>query len=319
MRLVHALAAVVFLLAVTLAPRAAHAHGMRTAYIELREGDGSRVHVEVRSGSTYGGVRVVMPDGCTRDGAGETWTCARPLRGSTVRVEGLGGTVGDAVVVAVLRDGASPSALVRPGSAAWTVPDRPALGDALARYARAGFFHVLAGADHLLFLAALVVALRRFRAVVVAETAFTISHSISFSASALGWIHVPSAAAEAAIALSLVLVALDAGRGRSASMSPAGGARAALVFGAVHGLGFAGGLEELGVPREAASSALAGFALGVEAAQVLFLLCCFALIAIAARLSLRRKVTLATAYAVGVTGCFWLFERALPIVHRAIF
>jgi len=314
MRPLSAVLAILAFVLTTLASIDASAHGMRTAYVELRE-VGSRVHVQVRTGASYGAVRVVMPDGCTKESAADTWSCARPLRGSTIRIEGLGGTIGDAVVVAVLRDGSSPSARTRPGAASWTIPEQGGPGDALARYARAGFFHVLAGADHLLFLAVLVVALRRFRAVVVAETAFTLSHSIAFTASALGWIHVPSAAAEAAIALSLVLVALDAGR---RPMSPHGGARAALVFGAVHGLGFAGGLEELGVPREAAMPALIGFAAGVELAQVLFLLGCFALMAIATRLSLRRGVTIATAYAVGATGVLWLLERALPIVQRAI-
>ncbi|HSO39272.1 MAG TPA: HupE/UreJ family protein, partial [Labilithrix sp.] len=308
--------AVVVFLGATLASGDAAAHGMRTAYVELREDADSRVHVQVRTGAAYGRVRVVMPDDCTQEGATDTWSCRRPLRGSTVRIEGLGGTVGDAVVVAVLRDGSSPSALTRPGAASWTIPDRTGLGDGLVRYARAGFFHVLAGADHLLFLAVLVVALRRFRAVVVAETAFTLSHSLSFTASALGLIHVPTAAAEAAIALSLILVALDAGR---RPMTPHAGARAALVFGAVHGLGFAGGLQELGVPREAATSALIGFAAGVELAQVVFLLGCFAVMAIVTRLSLRRRATLATAYAVGATGFLWLLERALPIVQRAIF
>jgi hypothetical protein len=183
---------------------------------------------------------------------------------------------------------------------------------ALARYARAGFFHVLAGADHLLFLAALVVALRRWRAVLLAETAFTFSHSIAFAATALGWIHVPAAAAEAAIALSLVLVALDAGRRR---ISAAAGARAALVFGAVHGLGFAGGLTELGVPRTAAGSALLGFAAGVEIAQVLFLAACFAVVAIAARFALARRLGVVTSHVVGVSGFFWLLERTLPLLR----
>ena len=67
------------------------------------------------------------------------------------------------------------------------------------------------------------------------------------TAAALGWIHVPAAAAEAAIALSLVLVAIDVGR---RDVSARAGATTAFVFGAVHGLGFAGGLQELGVARD---------------------------------------------------------------------
>lgn len=287
----------------------ASAHGMRTAYVELREVASDRVDVTVRSGASYGGVRVVMPAGCSATGGGgetTSWTCKAPLRGSEIRVEGLGGLVGEAVVVAVPRGAAPLSALVRPGAPAWTIPEESSLGPLLVRYARAGFLHVLGGADHLLFLAALVVAIRRLRAVVLAETAFTISHSIALTATTLGWIHVPAAVAEAGIAASLVLVAIDLGR---RPMAPWAGARTALVFGAVHGLGFAGGLEELGVPRNAIVPALGGFAAGIEIAQVAFLLACFALTHVARRMAFERRLTTATAYAVGVTGCFWLFDR----------
>ncbi|MBS2018836.1 MAG: HupE/UreJ family protein [Deltaproteobacteria bacterium] len=287
----------------------AGAHGMRTAYIELRERAEGRIDVTVRAGSTYGTVRVSMPAGCTADGGhGEitTWSCRGPLRGSELRVEGLGGVVAEAVVVAIPSDGATISALVRPGASSWVVPEASSLAPLVARYGRAGFLHVLGGADHLLFLAALVVAIRRFRAVVLAETAFTLSHSIALAATTLGFIHVPAAVAEAAIALSLVLVAIDLGR---RPLAPWAGARTALVFGAVHGLGFAGGLEELGVPRDAIAPALGGFAMGIEVAQVAFLLVCFALTALAKRVALEGRLAVATAYAVGVTGCFWLFDR----------
>ncbi|MFO0735493.1 MAG: HupE/UreJ family protein [Labilithrix sp.] len=281
------LAMAALLLGLLATPRAS-AHGMRTGYVEIHEtASGARVT------RATGEVHVVLPPG--------------PLAGATISVEGLGGVVSEAVVDVTLADGTHESQLLRAGHASWTIPPRPAPLDALLRYARAGFVHVLCGADHLLFLAALVVALRRFRAVVLAETAFTLSHSIAFTATALGWLHVPTAAAEAAIALSLVLVALDVGRKPVPAMA---GARAALVFGAVHGLGFAGGLEELGVPRRAVGPALAGFAAGVEVAQVLFLLVCFALFAVA-----KRPLRTLTTYAVGVAGTFWLIERTVPLLH----
>lgn len=296
-----------FVLAVSLIAPSARAHGMRTAYVELREID-HRVLVQVRSGATFGGIRVVAPDGCVQDA--DNWTCTRPLRGATVKVDGLGGVVADAVVVAIPRDGETFTQLLRPGAAEWTVPNEASVIPTVIRFVRAGFFHVLAGADHLLFLAALVVALRRFRAVLVAETAFTLSHSIAFTATSLGWIQLPSAATEAAIALSLVLLALDVAR----RPMPAGaGARMALFFGAVHGLGFAGGLAELGVPREAALPALVGFAGGVEIAQVAFLLVVFAVWRIGVRFAVHRFVRAATTYAVGITGTFWLLDRAVPI------
>lgn len=305
-------AALTLLLAVALAPPS-WAHAMRTAYVDVVEGAGGRVAVKVSSGATYGDLRLVMPTGCSAPARGAaTWTCDGPLAGRTLRLDGLGGVTSDAVVSVTFADGSSTSQLLRPGSSSWTIPDRPTATEALCRYARAGFFHVLAGADHLLFLVALVALLRRFRAVLLAETAFTVSHSVAFAATSLGVVHVPQAAAEAAIALSLVLVALGVGRDR---VRPAQGAAAAFVFGAVHGLGFAGGLTELGVPRGAVAPAIAGFAAGVEVAQVAFLLGCFALFSLAARFAMGRRVATVTAYVVGVTGCFWLVERVLPLVR----
>ncbi|MBL8606490.1 MAG: HupE/UreJ family protein [Myxococcales bacterium] len=288
-------------------------HAMRTAYVDVVERGDGRVAVKVTSGATYGDLRLVMPEGCTAPARGAaTWTCDRPLAGRALRVDGLGGVTSDAVVSVTFADGASASQLLRPGSSSWTVPDRPSATEALGRYARAGFFHVLAGLDHLLFLVALVALLRRFRSVLLAETAFTVSHSVAFAATALGVVHVPQAAAEAAIALSLVLVALGVGKER---VRPARGAIAAFVFGAVHGLGFAGGLTELGVPRGAVAPAIAGFAVGVEVAQVAFLLVCFALFALASRVAMARRLATVTAYVVGVTGFFWLVERVLPLVR----
>lgn len=296
----------------------ADAHGMRTAYVELRERRDStdKVDVILRTGASYGSIRVVMPEGCTPH-APAVYTCARPLAGSTVRIEGLGPIVADAVVIASLRDGTSVSTLVRPNNASFVLPaPRTSESSALLffRYIRAGFFHVLAGADHLLFLAALVVALRRFRAVVLAESAFTVSHSLAFSAAALGAIHVPARVAEAAIALSLVLIAIDLHRTRR-TMNASAGARTAFVFGAVHGLGFAGGLQELGVPREAILPALIGFAGGVELAQIVFLIACFSMLGIARRIhtSSHRTITNLTGFAVGVTGVFWLIDRSLTL------
>jgi hypothetical protein len=170
--------------------------------------------------------------------------------------------------------------------------------------------HIATGADHLLFLALLVLVLRRVRAVLLAETAFTVSHSLAFSATALGWIHVRPAPVEACIALSLVLLALDVrGDGATPTRSAWRGAATALVFGLVHGLGFAGGLREAGLPDAHAAVALLGFGLGIEVGQVVFLGVVLALVAAASRTrSFARLVGVATVSAGGLA-MSWLVER----------
>jgi hypothetical protein len=118
-------------------------------------------------------------------------------------------------------------------------------------------------------------------------------------------------AAEACIAVSLVLVALDVGRPeRAVRDAPWKTAGLAFAFGLVHGLGFAGGLAEIGLPSTAIPAALAGFASGVEIGQVVFLAIAVSAMGLVGRAPrLARAVVLAGAYAVGGVGCFWLFER----------
>ena len=60
----------------------------------------------------------------------------------------------------------------------------PRWHQAALRFVEAGFFHILDGTDHLLFLLCLVIPFRRFRALVLIVTAFTVAHSITLIASA---------------------------------------------------------------------------------------------------------------------------------------
>ena len=55
---------------------------------------------------------------------------------------------------------------------------------AARRFVELGFFHILDGIDHLLFLLCLVIPLRQFRSLVVVVTSFTVAHSITLIASA---------------------------------------------------------------------------------------------------------------------------------------
>jgi hypothetical protein len=162
----------------------------------------------------------------------------------------------------------------------------------------------------LLFLLALVLWVRRWKLVLLAESAFTLSHSVSFSVTALDLVRVSAPAAEACIALSLVLLADELAREDDPAAERSLVWRApllSLVFGLVHGLGFAGGLRQMGVPSGAVATALIGFGVGVELGQILFLL----LITAISSLFVKRERWLRAfgSYAIGVTGAFWLFQR----------
>ena len=81
-----------------------------------------------------------------------------------------------------------------------------------ARFVELGFFHILDGTDHLLFLLCLVIPFRRFRALIPVVTAFTVAHSITLIASAYNL--APDALwfpplIETLIAMSIVYMALE--------------------------------------------------------------------------------------------------------------
>lgn len=72
-----------------------------------------------------------------------------------------------------------------------------------------GVTHVLGGADHLVFLLLLLLAAARARDVITTVTGFTVGHSLTLGAAALGLASPDMAAVEALIGVSIVLVAVE--------------------------------------------------------------------------------------------------------------
>ncbi|HET7219105.1 MAG TPA: HupE/UreJ family protein [Vicinamibacterales bacterium] len=137
-------------------------------------------------------------------------------------------------------------------------------------FVRSGFFHILDGTDHLLFLFCLVLPFRRLRPLVIVVTAFTIAHSATLAAAAsnLG----PDALwfpplVETLIAASIVYMALENIVG-SAHLRQNRWA-VAFAFGLIHGFGFAFALREtLQLAGAHVITSLLAFNLGVEIGQI---------------------------------------------------
>jgi hypothetical protein len=139
------------------------------------------------------------------------------------------------------------------------------------RFVELGFLHILDGADHLLFLFCLVIPFRRFRSLLIIVTSFTIAHSITLVASALGL--APDALwfpplIETLIAISILYMAFENILGAKLR-------RRWLItfaFGLVHGFGFAFILREtLQFAGAHLATSLFAFNLGVELGQILVL------------------------------------------------
>jgi hypothetical protein len=177
-------------------------------------------------------------------------------------------------------------------------------------FVKEGFFHILDGIDHLLFLLCLVIPFRRFRTLFPIVTAFTVAHSITLIASAYdmaptaGWF---PPLVETLIAASIVYMALEN------IVSPGLRRRWAIAFafGLIHGFGFSFALREtLQFAGAHLFTSLLSFNVGVELGQVLVLLVAIPALELAFRYGIAERVgTIVLSALVAHTGWHWMTDR----------
>lgn len=168
------------------------------------------------------------------------------------------------------------------------------------------------GIDHLLFvLALLIITYGNIRRLLVTVTAFTIAHSITLSLAALGYLGLPGPPVEATIALSIVFLAVEIIRGQQGmpALTSKKPWLVAFTFGLLHGLGFAGALNETGLPQQHIPLALGFFNIGVEAGQIAFILVIILLIKGVTEKYHGPHGQKILPYGIGSLAAFWLFER----------
>lgn len=231
------------------------------------------------------------------------------------------GAVSDAAA-AVLVPGAGPQHLAATGSAR-------ASGMSFVGFVAEGVHHIAIGIDHVLFLVVLLMvavwrrapgagggwvprlqAASAWRETLHLVTAFTLAHSLTLGLATLGVLAPPSRWVEALIAVSVLVTALD--NIRPFLPGPRWGAVA--VFGLVHGFGFAGPLQDLGLVQGRLVLPLLGFNLGVELGQLALvaLLLPLALLLRQARLY-RHLVVQGGSAMVALLALGWTLERAFVI------
>jgi hypothetical protein len=176
------------------------------------------------------------------------------------------------------------------------------------QYLALGFTHILPkGVDHILFVLGLFLLSVRPRPVLIQVTAFTIAHSITLALTMYGVVSLPSHVVEPLIALSIAYVAVE--NLFTNELKPW---RLSLVFafGLLHGMGFAGVLADLGLPRRDFVAALLSFNLGVEAGQL-------TVIAVAAgclawyrqRPWYHQRVVVPASLVIATVGVYWTITR----------
>lgn len=133
-------------------------------------------------------------------------------------------------------------------------------------YIPVGFDHIVPkGLDHILFVLGLFFLSTRMRPLLTQVTLFTLAHTITLAAAALGYVSISGAIVEPLIAASIAYVAIENIFMRN--LSPW---RPVVIFGfgLLHGLGFASVLAEFGLPAGSFVPALIGFNVGVEVGQL---------------------------------------------------
>ncbi len=245
----------------------------------------------------------------------------QPLTGQTLRIEGLERTLTDVFVRVHWRRGAETIALLKPLQNSLVLQPSTGNGAAVREYFRLGVTHIWGGYDHLLYLAGLMLLVRRPRAVMGVVTAFTVAHSLTLAGSALGLVHLPPAPVESAIALSILFLAVELARGARGEQGFAHRHpwSVAFLFGLLHGFGFAGALREVGLPDQAVATPLLLFNLGIEAGQIVFVAALMVLGGLLLRSSparVRGFLGLAPGL-MGALAAWWLFERIADLGARA--
>jgi hypothetical protein len=187
---------------------------------------------------------------------------------------------------------------------------------------RTGVLHIWSGADHLLFLLALLMTSVETRVsgrwlpreslraslvdVAKVVTGFTLTHSVTLSLAALGLLRPEARIIEPAIAASVAVAALDNVhpflRGRKWVIASS--------LGLLHGFGFASALHELALPEESLLETLFGFAVGVEIGQFV-VVSAFVPVAFSLRRTdfYRRWVIGAGSVAITALALVWMIQR----------
>ncbi|MCX5568134.1 HupE/UreJ family protein [Kaistia nematophila] len=324
-------AALLVLLMLLLHPISALAHALDPGYLELSAMGGDRWRVTWRMPDLGGRPMAITPElptNCTADAPpephfdGRGWstayvaTCPGGLAGGQIRIKGLENTRTDTLVRYETAPGKAVTQRLTSGAPDFTVPEDPGRLEVFTSYVSLGVTHILEGVDHLLFVLALLLLVRDPRRLLWAVTAFTLAHSITLAAATMGWLDLPSAPVEVVITLSIVFLAWELAKPaeRRDQLAVRFPALVSFGFGLVHGLGFAGALREIGLPRGDIPMALLSFNIGVETGQLIFIGVVLTLGWIARRL-LPHVLTASlwtnrvASYAIGSMAAFWMLER----------
>ena len=309
-------------------PSHGFAHGLDPASLALRETRPGVFEVVWRASALRlpgANVQPALPARCHQIGTPEAldggdrivlrWTidCGpADISGETIGIEDLAAAKINGLLSIERRDGPPIQAVLSSRSPSLVIPTRPTRWDVIRGYVALGGEHILTGPDHLLFVFGLLLLVSTSRLLLQTITAFTFGHSITLSAAALGLATPPQRPVEVLIAVSVLILAVELARDadRRSLLRRLPWAMA-MLFGLLHGFGFAGALADAGLPVADIPFALLSFNGGIELGQLAFVAAVLTVGAGLARWlpAVAPRTTRPAVYAMGILAAFWCYER----------
>jgi hydrogenase/urease accessory protein HupE len=256
----------------------------------------------------------VWPEGCV--GEANTVRCGERGLAGSLAVNGIGKNY-SAVILRITWQGEQRSTFTltknQPAARLFgSARDERDSWQVAQTYAVLGIEHILSGIDHLLFVISLLLLVGFRRQLLATITLFTVAHSLTLAASALGALTLRPPPVEAVIALSIVLVSAEA-LSQKDTLTRRWPGIVAFVFGLIHGLGFAGALKEIGLPEQHANMALLTFNLGVEAGQLVVIGLAWLVVLASRKFTWTTTARQVILYGIGSISVFWTLSRIAVI------
>ena len=234
-----------------------------------------------------------------------------------ISIAGLEKTITDVLIRVTLLNDISFTYLVKPIQPFVKLDLSKPQALPVLQYLQLGIHHIWSGFDHLLFVLGLLLLVINRGRLFWTITAFTVAHSVTLALATLHIIKVSGAFTEAAIALSIIFLAVELlnhyhGKDGFTSRYPW---IVSFLFGLLHGLGFAGALQDVGLPDNNISIALFLFNAGVEVGQLIFVFVMLLLMAGIRQLKFRfpEWIYITPAYMIGTFAMYWFIERVVLI------
>ena len=188
------------------------------------------------------------------------------------------------------------------------------------KWLKTGVEHILSGWDHVLFVLGLVLLGGGLKSLLKVVTAFTVAHCLTLFLSVTNVVSVSPRIIEPLIAASIVALAAENLRAASSHAHDSnhqaklwGRMILAFGFGLMHGFGFAGGLDSIGLSGWNLIPPLLSFNCGVEIGQAIILLPSLGVLSFVSKKfpSYVGLVVQICSLLLGMVGSYWLVLRVI--------